>query len=84
VGATSNWTNDFLHDRTAYSSENGNGRIQTFSFTAPTAISVQLVGDFTHWRQKPVNLQKGPEGIWHTTVELQPGPHRCRFLVDSQ
>jgi 1,4-alpha-glucan branching enzyme len=65
-------------------SENGNGRTQTFSFTAPTATSVQLVGDFTHWQQRPINLQKGADGTWHTTVELGAGPHRYRFLVDGQ
>jgi 1,4-alpha-glucan branching enzyme len=65
-------------------SKNGNGRMQTFSFAAPTAMSVQLVGDFTHWQQKPINLQKGADGVWRTTVELDAGPHRYRFLVDGQ
>jgi 1,4-alpha-glucan branching enzyme len=64
--------------------ENGNGRTQSFSFTAPTATCVQLVGDFTHWQQRPINLQKGADGAWHTTVELDAGPHRYRFLVDGQ
>jgi len=62
----------------------GEGRKQTFSFTAPTATSVQLAGDFTRWQQAPINMQKGVDGIWHTTVELQPGPHHYRFLVDGQ
>jgi 1,4-alpha-glucan branching enzyme len=65
-------------------SEKGNGRTQAFSFTAPTATSVQLVGDFTHWQQKPINLQKRADGIWHVAVELEPGPHHYRFLVDGQ
>ena len=56
--------------------------MQTFSFAAPTATSVQLVGDFTHWQ--PVNMQKGADGIWHTTVELEPGAHPYRLLVDGQ
>jgi 1,4-alpha-glucan branching enzyme len=47
-------------------------------------MSVQLVGDFTGWQQKPINLQKGLDGIWHTTVQLEPGPHPYRFLVDGQ
>jgi 1,4-alpha-glucan branching enzyme len=65
-------------------SENRNGRTQSFSFTAPTATSVQLVGDFTLWQQEPINLQKRADGIWHTALELEPGPHRYRFLVDGQ
>jgi len=57
---------------------------QIFSFTAPTAVSVQLVGDFTHWKDRPINMQKGPDGIWRTTVQLKPGTHHYRFLVDGQ
>ena len=62
----------------------GNGRMQTFSFAAPTAMSVQLVGDFTHWQQKPINMQKSADGVCHATVELSPGAHHYRFMVDGQ
>ncbi len=51
---------------------------------APKAASVQLVGDFTHWDEEPINMQKGAEGVWSTTVELPPGSHTYRFLVDGQ
>lgn len=61
-----------------------NGGNQTFSFSAPAALSVQLVGDFTHWQQRPINLHKGSDGLWRTTVELTAGTHRYRFLVDGQ
>lgn len=57
---------------------------QVFSFTAPDAMSVQLVGDFTHWQQRPVNLQKSTDGVWRASVVLQPGSHHYRFLVDGQ
>ncbi len=57
---------------------------QTFSFAAPGAMSVQLVGDFTHWQQQPINMQKGADGIWRAVVQLQPGTHHYRFLVDGQ
>ena len=57
---------------------------QTFSFTAPTAMSVQLVGEFTHWQARPIPMQKGPDGVWHATVALEPGTHHYRFLVDGQ
>lgn len=60
------------------------GRVQSFSFAAPAAMSVQLVGDFTHWQQQPIGMRKGADGIWRTTVELQPGAHHYRFLVDGQ
>jgi 1,4-alpha-glucan branching enzyme len=61
-----------------------NGRSQTFSFRAPEAMSVQLVGDFTHWQEQPINLRKGSDGIWRTIVDLEPGTHHYRFLVNGE
>lgn len=63
----------------------GNGhKQQLFSFTAPSAMSVQLVGDFTHWQNRPVSMHKGADGVWRTSIELAPGTHHYRFLVDGQ
>jgi 1,4-alpha-glucan branching enzyme len=45
---------------------------------------VQLVGDFTLWQQQPIQMRKGLDGIWRATVELPPGSHHYRFLVDGQ
>ena len=56
----------------------------TFSFNAPDALSVQLVGDFTHWQKSPINLRKQSDGTWGTSVELAPGTYHYRFLVDGQ
>lgn len=63
---------------------NGNGSDQTFSITAPDAMSVQLVGDFTHWQSKPVSMHRESGGVWRATVHLEPGSHHYRFLVDGQ
>lgn len=57
---------------------------QTFSFDAPGASSVILVGDFTHWQKNPISLRKHADGIWRATVALAPGEHRYRFLVDGE
>jgi 1,4-alpha-glucan branching enzyme len=62
----------------------GHGQKQTFAFSAPGAVSVQLVGDFTQWQERPINLQKEADGIWRATVELKPGTHHYRFLVDGE
>jgi 1,4-alpha-glucan branching enzyme len=67
-----------------YSRTGRNGRQQTFAFSAPNAMSVQLVGDFTQWQERPINLLKGADGVWRTTVDLSPGTHHYRFLVDGQ
>ncbi|MFO1515105.1 MAG: glycogen-binding domain-containing protein [Verrucomicrobiota bacterium] len=57
---------------------------QVFAFHAPTAMSVQLVGDFTHWIEKPLSLQKEAGGVWRAEVDLAPGTHHYRFIVDGQ
>ena len=56
---------------------------QAFSFNAPGALSVQLVGDFTHWQKKPINLKKDDRGVWRAKVKLDPGTYHYRFLVDG-
>mgnify|MGYP000968869813 CR=1 FL=1 len=57
---------------------------QQFFFTAPAALSVQLVGDFTQWQEKPIQLKKGKNGVWRAAVKLPPGTHHYRFMVDGQ
>jgi len=57
---------------------------QSFSFVAPGALSVQLVGDFTHWQEQPISMRKGTDGVWKVSVALEPGVHHYRFLVDGQ
>jgi 1,4-alpha-glucan branching enzyme len=59
-------------------------KAQTFSITAPAAMSVQLVGDFTHWQEEPLAMRKQAGGVWRISVELPPGTHHYRFLVDGQ
>lgn len=57
---------------------------QTFSFKAPTAQSVLLVGDFTQWLKEPIALHKEVDGIWKGTAWLAPGTYHYRFLVDNE
>jgi 1,4-alpha-glucan branching enzyme len=47
-------------------------------------MSVLLVGDFTHWQQNGIPMQKNKNGIWVATVNLPPGKHHYRFIVDSE
>ena len=61
-----------------------NGRTRTFSFTAPSALRVQLAGDFTRWQESPLTMRKSADGIWRLSVQLTPGRHQYRFLVDGQ
>lgn len=57
---------------------------QTFSITAPTATSVMLVGDFTHWQQNPIRMSRNEGGIWTVSVGLPPGVYHYRFLIDGE
>jgi len=57
---------------------------QTFSFQAPGAQSVMLVGDFTHWQDEPINLRKQKDGVWKAAINLPPGTYHYRFLVDGE
>ncbi len=57
---------------------------QTFRYTAADAMSVLLVGDFTHWQTQPIPMRKGPGGVWTATVDLPPGKHIYRFIVDGE
>jgi 1,4-alpha-glucan branching enzyme len=59
------------------------GRTEIFSFRSPRASSVQLVGDFTQWQERPINLQKDGDGTWKATVILPPGTHQYKFVVDG-
>lgn len=57
---------------------------RTFSYTAPTAHSVLLAGDFTRWLKHPIPLFKQANGTWTTTTPLAPGTYHYRFLVDGE
>ena len=57
---------------------------ESFTYFAPSAENVILVGDFTAWEQNPVSLKKQKDGTWKTSVSLGPGDHEYRFVVDGQ
>ena len=57
---------------------------ESFTYFAPTADNVLLVGDFTQWEEKPIALRKAKDGTWTATVPLTPGEHEYRFKVDGE
>jgi 1,4-alpha-glucan branching enzyme len=56
---------------------------QRFQIEAPKAGKVLLVGDFTQWQQGALPMQRGEDGIWRAALELSPGKHAYRFIVDG-
>src|SRR5690242_18876571 len=57
---------------------------QEFSYKAPGALRVQLVGTFTGWQNEPVSMAKSGDGIWRAKVKLSPGTYQYRFIVDGE
>jgi 1,4-alpha-glucan branching enzyme len=55
-----------------------------FKLSAPHANDVRIAGDFTQWEASARPLQRGADGIWWTQLNLKPGRHEYKFLVDGQ
>jgi alpha-amylase/alpha-mannosidase (GH57 family) len=55
-----------------------------FSHKAPSASSVHLAGDFNAWSatETPMSDPDG-DGIWTVVIELAPGPHEYKFVLDG-
>lgn len=56
----------------------------SFSYLAPDAGSVSVVGDFNNWNPRSHPMTKRPDGGWIAQVELPHGHHRYVFMVDDQ
>jgi len=55
-----------------------------FVVRAKNASSVAITGDFTRWSAEGIALRKGVNGEWRTTLELKPGEHQYRLIIDGQ
>ncbi len=68
-------------DNTAYSAKNS-FKPENFYCAAPSAQSVELVGDFNNWQ--PMPMQRSVDGWWFTQIQLCHGHHQYRFMVDGK
>ena len=59
-------------------------RMTQFAFQAPTARQVSLAGGFNNWDTKAGPMHKGPDGVWHLSVDLKPGRYEYRFFADGE
>lgn len=55
-----------------------------FSFFAPEATEVCLVGTFNQWQDKDLFLKKDKAGTWKASIPLAAGRYEYRFIVDGQ
>ncbi|MBI4326488.1 MAG: isoamylase early set domain-containing protein [Chloroflexi bacterium] len=54
-----------------------------FRYESATAKTVFLAGDFNHWSFDGLPLRRNGDGLWHAKVQLPPGRHEYRFIVDG-
>jgi chromosome partitioning protein len=55
-----------------------------FSLVAPEANEVELVGSFNNWdRDHGIQLQRNQNGVWHATLDLTPGRHLYKYVIDG-
>jgi Glycogen recognition site of AMP-activated protein kinase len=55
-----------------------------FELDAPTAESVQVLGDFNQWSRDTNIMRRGSDGRWRMTTMLPPGRYVYTFLVDGE
>ena len=55
-----------------------------FSCHAPEAKAVFVAGTFNDWRADAMPLKRGSDGQWRATLQLPPGHHEYKFVVDGQ
>jgi predicted esterase len=54
---------------------------QEFRLEKPDAKSVELVGEFNHWKAQPMKRQS--DGAWTLTLSAPPGTYGYKFLVNG-
>lgn len=53
-------------------------------FCAPGAKEVSLVGSFNGWDAAALPMKKVGDSAWAIDLELKPGRHEYRFVVDGR
>ena len=54
-----------------------------FSCDAPEAKAVSVAGTFNDWQADALPLKRGSDGQWRATLQLPPGHHEFKFVVDG-
>ena len=54
-----------------------------FSYFAPHAREMCVVGSFNHWNPRATPMKVDATGEWSVEVQLPPGEYRYRFMVDG-
>jgi hypothetical protein len=54
-----------------------------FTYDDPSAGSVHLAGSFNNWNMNAQPLTQGDDGVWRVVVDLEPGEHEYKFVVNG-
>jgi 1,4-alpha-glucan branching enzyme len=55
-----------------------------FSYLAPEAHAVSLVGDFNDWNPTAHPMKRHFDGAWSIQIQLSHGHHHYMFVVDEK
>lgn len=58
-------------------------KLAQFSFYAPSAKKVCVVGTFNNWDIKALTAKKDSKGNWLAKASLKPGKYEYKFYVDG-
>ena len=54
-----------------------------FRIYLPHAAKVELLGDFTDWRDRKIAMTRVHPGWWEVKARIGPGEHMFCYLVDN-
>ena len=55
-----------------------------FKLHAPKANEVYLAGSFNDWNETGRPLKQDKQGTWRARLQLEPGIHEYRYVVDGK
>jgi len=55
-----------------------------FVVSIPGATRVAVTGSFSQWTKDGIPLKNGSAGQWQAVLDLAPGRHEYRLIVDGQ
>lgn len=58
--------------------------VTSFTWVAPTADRVFLVGTFNAWDPSATPMLRDPSGSWTLFLDLAPGTYEYKFVVDDE
>ena len=56
----------------------------SFQLSAPEAKTVTVAGEFNKWDMDANPLRRDRQGVWKTTLRLQPGTYQYKFVIDGE